>query len=113
MTRGTITPAGGQKPRQPALLIRWRSSAKLAASRSRSSCHGDLESHCSRNSIQVAPACLLATIRMPGSSLMPSAAAPSSTYAMSASPVFRVRARVAASGMLRITRVYTLGTRRQ
>ena len=34
MTRGTITPAGGQKPRHAASLIRLRSSARFAATRS-------------------------------------------------------------------------------
>ena len=79
MTRGTITPAGGQKPRHAASLIRLRSSARFTASRSRLSCQGDLASHCSVNSIQKIDACLEATTCMRGSFWIASASGPSST----------------------------------
>ena len=61
MTRGTITPAGGQCPRHAASFIRLRSSDRFTACRSRLSCQGDFGSHCSANSIQKIEACFDAT----------------------------------------------------
>ena len=113
MTRGTITPAGGQKPRHAASLIRLRSSARFAARRSRLSCQGDLASHCSVNSIQKIDACLDATTCRRGSRRISSASGPSRTREMSDSPVFTITARVVASGTLFMISVLTFGTRRQ
>src|SRR5262249_21392830 len=42
ITRGTMTPAGGQKPRHAASLMALRPSAWFTASRSRRSLHGEL-----------------------------------------------------------------------
>src|SRR2546422_8379422 len=73
MTRGTITPAGGHKPRHAASLICWRFSAKFTASRIRLSCHGDFGSHWSANSTQKIDACFEDTTCIRGSRLRPSA----------------------------------------
>src|SRR3989442_1730538 len=113
MTRGTITPAGGHKPRHAASLICWRFSAKFTASRIRLSCHGDFGSHWSANSTQKIDACFEDTTCIRGSRLRPSASGPSSTYPMSASPLLSITARVVDSGTLFMTSVFTLGTRRQ
>src|SRR5947208_10369497 len=113
MTRGTITPVGGQKPRHAASLICWRFSAWFTASRIRLSCHGDFGSHWSANSTQKIDACFEGTTCIRGSRLRPSASGPSSTYPISASPLLSITARVVDSGTLFMTSVFTLGTRRQ
>ena len=113
MTRGTITPAGGQYPRQAASLIPLRFSARLTASRRRLSCHGDLGSHCSANSIQKIDACREAKSVRRGSRFTSSASGPSRAYAMSASPRFSIATRVVPSGTLFMISRLTFGTRRQ
>src|SRR5947209_11820879 len=103
MTRGTMTPAGGQKPRHAASLIALRLIARLTASRRRRSAHGDFGSHWSANSSQLIEAWREATIWARGSRLTVSASGPSSAYEMSASPVLSIAARVRPSLTLRVT----------
>jgi hypothetical protein len=65
------------------------------------------------NSSQKIDACLEGITCMRGVRLMSSASGPSRATAMSASPLLSITARELASGTLRMTRVFTLGTRRQ
>src|ERR671937_3057942 len=94
-------------------LMPLRSMARLAAMRTRLSCHGDFGSHWSGKSSQYMPYRIGATIRTPGERFSSSAAGPVNRYARSASPVFTAAARVVSSGILRMTSRFTLGALRQ
>jgi hypothetical protein len=90
-----------------------RSSATLAASRTRRSCHGDFGSHCSGMSRYGTPGGLAATSRNDDVRLISSAVGPLSKYTMSTSPARSAAARVVSSGMLRNTSRLTDGVLRQ
>ena len=113
MRRGTTLPVSPRNPRNSASLMAFRSRARLAASRTRRSAHGDFGSHCSGNSREK-----LAFVRdgdelEPWVRLTSSATGPLRKYAMSTSPFLRAAARVVSSGMLLNTSRFTLGALRQ
>ena len=85
----------------------------MTASRSRLSAHGDFGSHWSGSSSQLIDAWREATICRRGSRFTFSASGPSSAYAISASPVFSMAARVVPSGTLFMTSRFTYGACRQ
>ena len=98
MTPGMIEPVRRENPRRSASLSPCLSTAKVAASRTRRSLHGDLGFHCSGYSIhQVAGGITLAR-RSFGSALIVAASRPTIRYPISASPVLSMAMRVVRSG---------------
>jgi hypothetical protein len=100
--RGISEPVGYENPSVSAWLSALRSMDRLAARRTRMSCHGDFGSHWSGRSSQKVPCDSLgATSLNPGVRWMSSATGPVSRYAMSTSPFLSAAARVVSSGRLR------------
>src|SRR5215470_12088533 len=90
-----------------------RSIARLAARRTRRSCHGDLGSHWSGNTSQVVNVKWVGARLRPGVRFSSSARGPVIEYATSTSPRLRAASRVDSSGITRNTRVLMLGGLRQ
>jgi hypothetical protein len=105
--------AGRPNPRYSASLNALRSIARLAASRTRWSAHGDFGSHCwVKTSHWLTVGSTTLRVR-PGVRLTSSASGPLSPYAMSLSPRLTVTMRVASSGTDLNTKRFTAGVFRQ
>jgi len=61
-----MLPVGAEKPSASASLMAWRSMARLAASRTRRSAHGEPGVHCSGNSTHSTPFVRVAFSVSPG-----------------------------------------------